>query len=184
MWTGLKLLAAAVLAAGILVSAGVSARELTEAEKGALAEEVSEFSVAIRAKDTEKILSVVPPAVFAHLAEQHGLEVDVLLASVAAQTEEVMAGVEFDSFSMDTRAASYREAADGTPYALIPTEMVMSFEGGRKVKAASDTFAMLDEGQWYLIRTDEPVTLAVVKSLYPTYVDVEFPAGTMEAVND
>ena len=177
-----KLLGAALLAAVVLLPAGAGARELTEAEKASLAAAVTAFDTAMQAKDVEGIIGVVPPKVYEHIASQSGLETEALMASLIEQTTEVMATVTFESFSMDMGAASYNEAADGTPYVLIPTETVVNVAQSGKIRAASDTLAMLDEGNWYLVRTDDASTLAIIREIYPTYAAVEFPAGTMETV--
>ena len=177
-----RLLAAALFAAVLLFPAGVGARQLTEAEKVSLVEAVAAFDTAMQEADVEKIIGVVPPKVFEHIATQSGLETDALMASMIEQTTELMASVTFESFSMDMNAAAYKEAADGTPYVLIPTETVVDLVQSGKIRATSDTLAMLDEGLWYLIRTDDASTLAIIKEIYPTFAAVEFPAGTMEAV--
>ncbi|MHB1101529.1 MAG: hypothetical protein ACYC0C_01850 [Devosia sp.] len=177
-----KLLGAALLAAVLLLPVSVGARQLTEAEKASLVEAVTAFDTAMQEADIEGIVGVVPPKVFEHIAAQGGLETEALIASVIEQTREVMASITFDSFGMNMSAASYKEAADGTPYVLIPTETVVDLVESGKIRAASDTLAMLDEGLWYLIRTDDASTLAIIKEIYPTYAAVEFPAGTMEAV--
>jgi len=177
-----RLLGAALLAAALVFPAGVGARELTDTEKASLAEAVTAFDAAMQEEDIEGIIGVVPPKVFEHIATQNGLESEALMASMIDQTTELMATITFESFSMDMNAAAYKEAADGTPYVLIPTETVIDLGESGKIRAASDTLAMLDEGLWYLVRTDDASTLAIIKEIYPTYAAVEFPAGTMEPV--
>lgn len=178
-----KILRTGLLAVVLLAAPSAIARELTEAERTGLAAAIAEFDAAMREKNIAKIIAVVPPKVFERLAADNGLETKVLIETMIAQTEQVMATAKFLSFGMDLENTTYKETPDGTPYALIPTETVMDFgESGGKIEARSQTFAMLDAGTWYLVRTDDAGMLAILREIYPSYAAEQFPVGTTEPV--
>lgn len=172
---GVLLLAAAVAAAGI-----ASARELTEAEKGTLAEAVASFDAAMGAEDIESTMAAVPPLVFVFLAERANVAPDAYMAAAIADTERLMEKVAILSHGMDIGNATFRQTPDGVPYALIPTDAVMEMaDGGKTYRKRSETLAMLEGGTWYFV--DAP-TFEMVKQVYPSYAAETVAVGTMEAV--
>lgn len=165
---------------GIVAQPAV-ARDLTEAETAALAAKVAEFDAAMRESDTETVLSVVPPRVMAHIAEQNNLSVEQLHEAMVEITEEALAGVEMKSFGMDLDNGRQFELADGTPYLLIPTETKMGTEAGDMV-AKGDTLALIDGGVWYLVRVSETQQVEILRQVYPEFAEVAFEPGTIEVV--
>lgn len=83
---------------------------------------------------------------------------------------------------MDVSKVEYKELPNGEPYALIPTEVVMDAGGADKILAKSQTLALLDGGAWYLLRVNEDQQVTVMRQVYPEFAEVEFPAGSMEAL--
>ena len=71
------------------------------------------------------------------------------------QMTKALAEVKIEAFSMDLANAEYRELQTGEPYALIPTETVMDAADNGQFKATSQTLALIDEGEWYLLRVNE-----------------------------
>jgi hypothetical protein len=176
-----QLVVAAVLALSLGVSSVAAARDVTDAERTALTDTVASFDTAMRTNDMERVIGTIPPKVLQTIADTAGVSIDDLKAAVAAQSAEAMQSVTLDSFSMDMEKAEYKELPDGSPYALIPTETVMSV-GDNKMKATSETLAILDEGTWYLLRVDDQQQVSILKQVYPGFADVEFTPGTMTAV--
>jgi hypothetical protein len=172
--------AALVLAA--LALAPVMAREVTEDEQAALEETIASFDEATRAMDMETVLGHLPPTMLAAMAKQFGLEVEALTAAMVEQSTEAMKSVTLVEFGMDMDAAKYEEDAAGEPYVLIPTTTVVD-AGAGKMRAVSDTLAILEEGEWYLLRVD-PSQVDLLKQAYPNLADVTFDPGTMEAVTE
>jgi hypothetical protein len=170
--------AALFLAASMLVPA--TAREVTEDERAALAETIAEFDTATRALDMETVIGYLPPKMLAGMAQQFGLTVEDLQAAMIQQSADAMATVTIVDFGMDLEAARYEEASDGMPYVLVPTTTVVD-AGSGQMRAVSDTLALLEEGEWYLLRVD-PSQVDMLKTIYPNLADVTFDPGTMEAV--
>jgi len=155
-------------------------RDLTDAEKAGLADTVASFDAAMRANDMETVLGTLPPKMLTAMAEQFGISVDELKIAAAEQSKLAMESVTLVSFSMDVANAKHDELADGTNYALIATEAVMD-AGSGKIRAVSETLAILDGGQWYLLRVDAG-QLPLLHQVYPGLVDVQISPGTMEPV--
>jgi hypothetical protein len=169
----------ALLALSLLLPA--SARDVTEGEKGALAETIASFDAAMRSGDMARLMDTIPPSILDAMATQNNLTIEQLRAMMAQQMRDAMQSVLLVSFGMDVGEARYAELADGMPYALIPTETVMEIPGSGKIKAVSETLGLIEAGAWYLLRVD-PTQLPLLIQIYPGFADVEFAPGTMEAV--
>ncbi len=165
----------------LLLLVPVAARDVTEAERAALAETISSFDAAMRANDMERIMGTIPPKMLNAMAAQFSVTVDELIAAATQQMQQAMASVLLVSFGMNLEAATYAELADGMPYVLIPTETVMEIPGTGKIRAVSDTLGLIEEGAWYLLRVDAS-QLPLLHQVYPGFADVELSPGTMEAV--
>jgi hypothetical protein len=172
------------LALCVLVGAGTAgARDLTEAESASLAQTVSGFDAAMRASDYAGVVKIMPPRILEHIAKGAGVEVDVLRKIVIEQMGKALAAVKLVSFGMDIAKAEHRELADGTPYVLIPTEVVMDAGEGKTV-ARAHTLALIDADVWYLLRVSDQQQLTILRQVYPEYAGVEFPSGSVEALKE
>lgn len=167
----------------LLASLAVAdARPLTADEKQQLEQAVQSFDAAMRGNDYEVIANTIPPRVLDFIAKQANMEVDALRTIVVQQMQAALATVKLESFSMDFAGLTEKELPGGEPYVLIPTETVISSEATGKMVAKSDTLALLDEGKWYLLRVNDAQQVAIMRQVYPEFASVEFPGGTMEAV--
>ena len=165
-----------------LAPSSTEARSLTEAETASLAATVGVFDAAMRSNDLGAVVETIPPRVLEHIAAGAGVGVDELRGLLIKQMGEILAQATIDSFGMDLAKAEHRELEDGTPFALIPTETVMTIDGS-KTAMRSHTLALLDEGNWYLVRVSDAKQLEILRQVYPEYVGVEFPRGSMEALS-
>ena len=172
--------AAAVLLTLAAVAGPAVARDVTAEEREALATTVARFDEATKAMDMTTIIGLLPPTMLNTMATEFGLEVDALSAAMVEQSAAAMEAVTLVSFGMDVAGASFEEAPDGMPYVLIPTETVMEL-GETRIRATSDTLALLEDGAWYLLRVD-PAQLELLKKAYPNLADVTLDPGGMEAV--
>jgi hypothetical protein len=172
-----------VAIATTFVPAPAEARSLTQAEQASLTEVVHAFDAAMRSANYVGIMQVVPSRVLEHIAGKAGVDVEHLTKAIAQQMAEVFAQVKIDSFGIDLAAAEHRELTNRTPYVLIPTEVVMT-AGGQKTAFRSHTLAILDDGAWYLLRVSDAAQLEIMRQVYPEFVDIEFPRGSMEALSE
>ncbi|TGP24053.1 MULTISPECIES: hypothetical protein [unclassified Mesorhizobium] len=160
-------------------------RPATGAEKAALAIRVQEFTGAFAAKDMDHVFGMMSPRIVDYLVSSGGISVDELKRRTNAAWAEALKTVTLESFSMDMAKAEYLELSNGTPYGLIPTETVMSFDQDgqtQRMAVRARTLAVLDGGKWYLVRIDDPKQLMILRKTYPEFEDVELPRGTMEAL--
>lgn len=161
------------------------AQGISSAQHEALVARVESFDAAMKANDMAAVMGVVPPRLLEKIAGIVGATTDQLLASMQEQMDEMLKTVKIESFGMDVETAEFVTLADGTVYAMIPTETVLDMgEAGGKIRATSQTLGLLDGETWYLIRVDDPQQAGLVKELYPALADVEFPAGAMEPVTE
>ena len=177
------LLRQAALSALLLLTPALpsAAREVTAGERAALVETIATFDAAMRANDMELVILSLPPKVLESMAAQFSVAVDEFVRVMAMQMKDARGGVLFVSYGMDVNAATYAELADGTPYAVIPTESVAQYPGRGKFKTVSSTLGLIEDGHWYLLRISDG-QLRLLRSLYPGFADVAFPPGTMEPV--
>jgi PBP1b-binding outer membrane lipoprotein LpoB len=178
-----RILAAAFLAFTLVGSA--FAAELTAEQQSGLTARVESFDAAMKANNMVEIMGVVPPKVLEAIATKFGVTTEQLVEATQQQFDEAMKTVKLESFSMDLATAEIAALADGTPYALIPTETVMDLgaEMG-KMKATSSTLGLLDGTTWYLVRVEDAQQVAILKEVYPAFADVVFPTGSMEPVTE
>lgn len=178
-----RLFAAAAVV--VALTAPVFAAEFTDEQLEGLAARIESFDAAMKASDMSQVMDVVPPKVLDKIAANFNVTTEQLIEATQQQMDQVMKDVEIVSFGMDLETAEFLETADGTPYALIPTETVIDRgEAGGKVKASSSTLGLFDEETWYLVRVEDAQQVAILKEVYPAFADVEFPTGSMEPVTE
>ena len=168
----------AVVAVLLAAIGPAAARPASDAEIAALEQRIDSFDVAMRNGDYAAITTVIPPPVLAHIAEQANVPIDQLQTALAEEMARVLETVTLVSFGMELEDAEHRELADGTPYLLIPTETILEAEGLGKMKVSSFTLAMLDAGDWYLVRTSDAAMVGILRQVYPQFTGVTFPADT------
>jgi len=147
-------------------------RSLTTQETEALAATVKSFETALREGNTDRMPTVIPPKVAAAIARRAGLTPDEIRAA------EVKSMRQFESFRFDLGKAVQKEFAGGTPYVLIPTEVIVAIRG-RRVRIGSHTLALLDDGKWFLLSMGS-TQLEVLLDAYPELKGVEIPSGSTE----
>ena len=172
----------AALALLLMTALPAAASQITASQKDELAERVTAFDTAIRANDVAKILQVTPPRIYDFLSEQAGMPVEELQKLVVEQMSEVMKDVEVRELAMDISNAKYLTTPDGTDYALVPSHFVMSMPEIGVIETNSHTLALRDNDQWYLLRIDNPQQLLIMKQVYPSFKNVEFPRGSVKTV--
>jgi hypothetical protein len=134
----------------------------------------------MKASDFNTIVDAsISPALLDAMAKTYNVPSDQLKPAIIQQMQQAMQTVKVDSYSMDVDSADYEETADGTPYALLPSEVVMEI-GGNKTKSTADTLALLDGGNWYLVNVGQKQQADILKSVYPSFADVTFPEAKNE----
>jgi hypothetical protein len=173
---------ALLLAAMPLVTPAL-ARQFTDDEKRGLADAIQKFDDLMKAGDFGAVVDAsIPPKLLQSMSDKYKVPVDQFKPLVVQQMQQAMKTVKIDSYSMDLDGADYEETADGTPYALVPSETVMEI-GSNKIKATADTLALIDDdGKWYLLNVGQASQVEILKSVYPSFADITFPEGKQEPV--
>jgi len=174
------LLKAFTVIALVWVAPLAAAADFTPEQKVKLESRIAAFDTAIRANDVAKILKVTPPKIYDFLSEQAGMPVEELQKLVVTQMSEVMKDVKVQELEMDASKAEFLTTPDGTGYALVPSHFVMSMPEVGTIETKSHTLALMDNDQWYLLRIDNPQQLLIMKQVYPSFTDVEFPRGSVK----
>jgi hypothetical protein len=174
----------AVLSSMIFLAAvaGVKTEELKNSDLAALQIRVDRFAAVIGSGDFAGVFDYMPPKVLSSLAAQYGASIEKIKEVTRKQIEETAKTVKFDSFHMDTAKIKPGELSDGTVYALIPTETVMTIENAGRMRATSETLAFKDKEIWYLVRIDDGTQVEILRRAYPRFSEIEFASGSMEEI--
>ncbi|WP_162484788.1 MULTISPECIES: hypothetical protein [Rhizobium] len=156
-------------------------RDLSPSEQDKLHTQIERFSAALNAQDFETVGRTVPPKIFEFIAQDAGVSVGQLRSALTTQMQMALAAVKITEFTMDTQAISLEQTSDGTPYALIPTKTVME-TGGQTIEAKSHTLALIDGTGWYLLRVSDQQQVTILRKVYPSFAEVEFPEDSMQQV--
>ena len=158
----------------LIAAAPAWAQKITDDQRAALEARVTEFDATMTNGDMAALFAHTPPPVRATLAEMSGMSEEQLV--------EAMQGSSIDGLSMDVDAA-VEETPDGScVYVLIPTTTDVAVEGQGTVHAASQTLALEDGGEWWLVRIDDPQQTMILAQAYPEFAGVTFPAATVTPV--
>jgi hypothetical protein len=157
------------------------ARQFTDDEKTGLADAIAKFDAAMKANDFNTVVEAsISPKLMTAMATNFKVPENQLKTLVVQQMTQAMQAVKIDSYGMDVANADYEEAKDGTPYALVPSVVVMEVSG-KKVNSSGSTLALIDDGKWYLLNVGQKDQVAMLKSVYTSFADVTFPEAKMEA---
>jgi hypothetical protein len=172
----------ALVVLGAALCTSSFARDVSDAEKAALGERVAAFQAAMAESDYDYMFNAVPPKMFAKLAADNNMSLEQLKGAMIEVMKVTMDTVTIQSFSMDAANARYASIGDQA-YALLDTETLMTAAGVR-YRAEGDTLALLDDDDWYLVRTNEASQVQMLEAAYPVFADVEFTPGTLEEVKE
>ncbi len=171
---------AMVVIAALALSSPAMAQELTPEASARIEQRLADFNAVMTRMDMGATFDFVPPKLKVKIAETFGVKPDDLKTAMADVMAEALKTVKFESFNMDFASATIATTSDGSrTYALIPTETIMAVEGAGKFRATSQTLAMDEDGEWYLVRVDDPNQSNLIKQVYPEFADVDFPLGEM-----
>jgi hypothetical protein len=158
------------------------AEALSVDDQAAVQIRVDAFNLAFRASDFSEVMNAMPPRMKEFIAEQAQITVEELVAAMIQQTEAAMAQITIDSFEMKIDEATYSQTSENRPYALIPTNTLMSNDQVGKIEGKTHTLAMKDEGGWYLLRIEDPSQVQLLTAVYPDFEGIDFPSGSVQVV--
>lgn len=173
------LLLAAALSFGTCLA---QAQDLSETDRAAIVAAVDGFVAAMDAQDHDVIAQTVPPRMIAHLADRAGVEVEAVRTALIAEMRELSGQAVIVEYRIDPDRMAVGRLDDGLPYALLPTETVVQVDG-RKVRVSSQSLALQDAGEWFLVRVSDPQQVTLLHTVYPGFAEMEFAPSTTELLD-
>jgi hypothetical protein len=141
------------------------------------------FNGMVASGDLTGTIDFTPPTLLAFMATSFGTTPDAMRGQMRDALKATQDQVTFDSFTMDLSSAEQSTTPDGERvYVLIPTTSVLSVAGANKVKSVSQTLALQEDGQWYLISIADANQATMIQGAYPEFAKVALPAGTITPV--
>ena len=159
---------------GLIGAQLAHARDVTDAEKAALADRVAAYQQAFTDKDYEAILDGSSPRFYDHVAGQAGATVPELRAFLIEQTKKVMASATIEAHEMDLEQTQYLKTKYDTPYALIPTRVVLNIPDKGRFEITRETLAIIDDDKWWLMRITNTGQVSTLQQVYPSLSNITF----------
>jgi len=174
---------AALVSAAMTLGSPALAQEVTDADRVQIEARIDILEQALADGDFAASLDVAPPALRAALARRFGITEAEMRALMAEAMGPMMAEVTFVSYEMNVPGAAIRTTpVGGRTYLLIPTTTVMDVKDAGRVRVRTETLALDEAGEWYLVRVQEAAQVSILRELYPEFADVEFPEGVTDLV--
>lgn len=184
MMTGFRRLAAMVATGLFFAALPAAAQDFSATDRARVEARIAQLDAVISGGDLAGAMEVVPPRLFRTIAERAGATEAQLLETMRGMIRTQLADVSVIEYDLDLAGAPPLLTPDGSStYLMIPTRLVMDIPGAGRIRVQTRTLALEDGDDWYLIRVEEAGQVALVRELWPAFTDVEFPAGTTEAVN-
>lgn len=156
----------------------VAQSPLDQTARQSLAERAASHDLALMRGDSTALLGFNPPRMAETLAAQSGQTAEMMrrAGSSAFAGDDTGLLVVGRLFVTQSRIGA---AADGSPFALIPTRTLIAFGRIGGTGAATEVrgvmLAFQDQGQWYFLRLNNARTQAMLTRAYPQFRGVPLP---------
>ena len=155
------------------------AGSITDAQKIEIAKAVAAFEVAFKNADYKAVVQLsIPPKLRAAIATRLGVTQGNINQAVIEYMAKLMAAIQFEKFGMATGGTQYLQDANGQPFGLIPTSVVVVV-GNHRAASEGHTLALYEESKWWLLRVEEK-QLPLLLEAYPEFSRIDFPKEKME----
>jgi len=152
----------------------------TDADRASVAALINSATEDTLSGDMAGVMETMPPAIFEAMGESVGMSADDIRTLAMEQIESATHLVEFETVHMDLENARSGVSATGRPYFLISTEVIMAVRGSGRIRGVSDTLALHDNGEWWLLRVESPTHRQWVADTFPDLANLPFALGVME----
>ncbi|HYC97810.1 hypothetical protein [Brevundimonas sp.] len=174
---------AAMICAVWMLGSPALAQKVTAGDRALIEARIDILDRALASGDFAASLDVTPPALRAALASRLGVTEAEMRTLLAEAMAPMMADVTFVSYKMDVPgAAIHTTPTGGRPYLMIPTTTVMDVKDVGRIRVRTETLAIEEAGDWYLIRVQEAAQVTILREVYPEFADVQFAEGVTERV--
>lgn len=170
-------MAAACASLFLLAPATVLAQQVSAEDRGRIEARISELSSLVAAGDFGAALDMIPPRLKAVVLAEVGIaEADLkreMNRSWGTLLQEE--GLTLAGFDLNADQAVEGMTSDGKHLWLtIPTETHLKVEDYGSFTIRTQTLAVKDEGEWYLIRMDKPEQTELLVRAYPGFEGMSF----------
>lgn len=162
-----------------LATSSAHGQDLSPEDRGAIESAVNDFGAAMNDGDHAAVADAIPPKILAHIADSAGVSTEAVIAALMAEMEKLSAQDVLEDYAIDSDNLTVGLLEDDTPYALLPTRTIVSVDGQR-VQVSSQTLALQDGDDWYLVRVSDPQQVAILRDVYPGFSEIEFPPASIE----
>lgn len=157
----------------------VGAQTVKAEDRAAIQVRIDQLTGLIGQGDLVGAVDVIPILLQDAMAARFGMSRDQIKPAMRQAMAGMLDGVHIDGYGMDLAAAeTLMTPIAGRTYLLIPTWTEMTIQGAGRFRVDTQTLAIEDGGEWYLIRVEDAPQQALLREVYPEFVGVEFPAGT------
>lgn len=170
----------AVIVAATMWAGAASARDLTPLERAALDEKVLEFSTALRRGDFETLVGGVPRPFIAVLANVNGITDEEMEAAMREAIAQLFSAVKIERIEFEgSDYETFTETSTGLVYGFAEVEIQVLY-GPDRYEVTSYMLALLDRGEWHIVRIEARPTHALLIEAYPSLADMPFLAEVVE----
>lgn len=171
---------AACLSILTLVPGAAFGQQVTPDDRDRIDARIGQLSDHVSSGDIGATLDIIPPRLKAVLLDETGIvetdlkrEMNQVWANLLSEE-----GLTLVDFNLALDEAAERVTPTGhRAYLTIPTETRLEIEDTGSFRILTQTLAMEDEGDWYLIRMDKPEQTELLARAYPEFEGVAFPAS-------
>lgn len=144
---------------------------------------IEQFEDIYNSGEIATLFDFTPPEVLSKILSSG----NVTRAQLDSQIDQVwkmtMQTVEIGGFDLDKTAREIEFLDNGRPYKILPTSTNMKIKAnGSEIISESETLALIEDGEWYIVRLDEAAQIKIFRDAYPDFdgVDVMVPVMTMD----
>lgn len=171
-----------LLCLSLLLAAPVTAQSVDASDIAEIEALTAQFITDMESDDIAGVIDAIPPRILDHIAQSNGMEPALLRDALIQQMNQVMQTATIDAFSMDVDQLVTGVTPIGRAYALVPTTTVLTIAGANTMEAVSQTLFLDDEGEWFMVRVDDPSQEQILRAVYPDFATINLPRGTMRAL--
>ncbi|QDH73761.1 hypothetical protein [Brevundimonas sp. M20] len=154
----------------------VGAQTVKAEDRAAIQVRIDQLTGLIGQGDLVGAVDVIPILLQDAMAARFGMSRDQIKPAMRQAMAGMLDGVHIDGYGMDLAAAeTLMTPTAGRTYLLIPTWTEMTIQGAGRFRADTQTLAIEDGGEWYLIRVEDAPQQALLREVYPEFVGVESP---------
>lgn len=159
-----------LVALALLAGASVAFAEVTETERQALGERIDAFVDHLEAGENAEMLEMMPPGLWAEMAERAGAPVDAVKDAVIGQMVVAMEDVSIEDMTHDMADADFGTTGAERDWATVPVTMTVVV-GEESMRVDSAIVGLVDEETWYLVRIDNRQQADLLHAAYPDLQD-------------